>query len=306
VSGTTAGAARVALATVGAVDACPATKGALSAGEVSLAQASAITSAAAEHEHELLELARAKSLGPVNDAARKHRLAAVDPAELHTKQVAAQTFRSWASELGNVAFAGELPPEVGVPFVNRLAAATDRAWRAADREQRRMPREWHAARAFAQMVSASGGSASPSADFVVVCDLNAYRRGHAHSGEPCHILGAGPIPVSLARELSEDAYLKAVLHDGVGIHTVAHFGRRRPATLQTALDLGAPPTFEGVTCADCDRRYHLEWDHVDPYANGGLTSYANLEPRCQPCHDDKTERDRKAGLRRGRRAARAP
>jgi 5-methylcytosine-specific restriction endonuclease McrA len=40
----------------------------------------------------------------------------------------------------------------------------------------------------------------------------------------------------------------------------------------------------------------LEWDHVDPRANGGPTSFVNLEPLCWPHHQEKTERDRKAGL----------
>jgi hypothetical protein len=72
--------------------------------------------------------------------------------------------------------------------------------------------------------------------------------------------------------------------------------------------LGAPPEFEGVTCTEigCDRRYGLEWDHVDPCANGGETSLANLKPECKPHHWDKTERDRKAGLLGGAGRARAP
>jgi len=84
----------------------------------------------------------------------------------------------------------------------------------------------------------------------------------------------------------------------VNVQTVADFGRHRPAHLETALMLGTPPEFEGVTCAEigCDRRYGLEWDHVDPCANGGPTSIANLKPECKPHHWEKTERDRKAGL----------
>ena len=76
------------------------------------------------------------------------------------------------------------------------------------------------------------------ADLVIVCDLEAWRRGHAHDGEPCHIIGGGPIPVSLAKELGQDAFLKAVLHTGTELHTIAHFGRRWPAKLRTALELG--------------------------------------------------------------------
>ncbi len=305
VSGSTAFAARTALDAVQAVQVVPETKDALFAGEVSLAQAAAIASAPG-HERELLALARSKSLGPVKDAARKHRLAAIEPEQLHDHQVDAQYLRTWKTELGNIAFQGELPPEVGVPFVATLDAETDRCWRAARGDDRRRTREWHAARAFARLVGGTGARKGTAADFVIVCDLNAYRRGRAEPGELCHILGGGPIPVSLARELARDAFLKAVLHDGVDVHTVAHFGRHRPAALRTALELGGAPRFEGVECTDCGRKYHLEWDHVDPCANGGVTSYANVKPRCPPCHDAKTERDRQAGLLRGRPKERAP
>jgi hypothetical protein len=99
----------------------------------------------------------------------------------------------------------------------------------------------------------------------------------------------------------EDAFVKVVLHDGVDIQTVAHHGRRRSAELNTALELGAPPAFNGVVCAEpgCNRTYGLQWDHVDPCANGGLTSLGNMQPLCIPHHVDKTERDRKAGLLTG-------
>ena len=73
-----------------------------------------------------------------------------------------------------------------------------------------------------------------------------------------------------------------------------------------ALQLGAPPDFEGAHCVDegCGRRHGLEWDHLDPVANGGVTSFDNLVARCWPHHRDKTVRDRAAG-RLGRRAAAA-
>ena len=108
----------------------------------------------------------------------------------------------------------------------------------------------------------------------------------------------GQVTVDQVRELSEDAFVKAVLHDGVRVDTVKHFGRYMRAELRTALEVGAPPDFEGTVCVEpeCGRRYGLEWDHVNPVANHGPTSYANLQPRCWPHHRDKTERDRAAGL----------
>jgi hypothetical protein len=189
-------------------------------------------------------------------------------------------------------------PEVGIPFVNRLDAETDRLRRQAKQEGRDEPRGAHAHDAFAEMLKGQGTGRAIGPDCVIVCDLRAYRRGHAHAGEPCHIVGGGPIPVSLAKELARDAFLKAVTHDGVDIHTVGHFGRHIRAELRTALELGAPPDFDGVTCGKegCGRRYGLEWDHVDPVANGGPTSYKNIKPKCWPHHREKTEQDRRAGL----------
>jgi hypothetical protein len=132
----------------------------------------------------------------------------------------------------------------------------------------------------------------------VVADINALRRGHAHEGEPCHVVGGGPISMEVAREIADDAFIKAVLHDGVDVLKVKHFGRHIKAELRTALELGPAPNFAGKTCCEpgCGRQYNLEWDHVDPVANQGPTAYANLKPRCWPHHRDKTERDRKAGL----------
>ena len=100
--------------------------------------------------------------------------------------------------------------------------------------------------------------------------------------------------------------LKAVLHDGTAIHTVAHFGRKVPAVLRTALRLGPPPEFNGVKCSipGCERRYHLEDDHIDPVANGGMTELENFQQLCKPHHRVKTENDRRAG--RLRRRSRGP
>ncbi len=276
-------------------------------GEVSLAQAAEIASVP-EHEAELLEVARSSGLRAVRDQARKRRLAGIDPDALYAKQRAAREFVHWKDELGMTRFRGALPPDVGVAFVNRLDRETDREWRAAKRAGKLQARAVHAADAFVRIVGGDGAAKAGGTDLVLAVDLRAYRRGHVHEAECCHIVGDGPIPTCVARELAKDAFLKVVLHDGVAIHTVAHLGRKRPAHLMTALELGAPPDFAGVVCteAGCDRTYHLQWDHKDPVANGGVTSFENLQPYCPPDHLDKTERDRKAGLLGGNRKERGP
>jgi HNH endonuclease len=133
----------------------------------------------------------------------------------------------------------------------------------------------------------------------VVIDWPALARGHAHRGERSHIVGGGPIPPRIAHELCSNAFVKAVMTDGVEVSRVLHLGRRIPAELRTALELGPPPELSGVTCSEagCDRRYGLEWDHIDPVATGGLTSHDNLSRLCAPHHQEKTRRDRAAGWR---------
>ena len=362
-TGSTAGSAKAALETAAALESHPEARAALEAGELSFAQARELvkTEAAVPGSTAgLLDVAKTESFRTLKDKARDRRVRAIDPDELHARQHAAMYHRTWINALGNVAYAGELPPELGIPFKNQLDAETDRLWLKAYHDikhqddaiqqplaestpnaaglgerlrsgglvsshswagagsgtssggagssaipgggfgrAKELRRSALAAQAFVRMMENGGGKGKANrADMVIVCDLQAYRRGHAHDGEPCHIVGGGPIPVSLAKELGRDAFLKAVLHTGTEIHTIAHFGRRWPAVLRTALDLGAPPDFNGRVCAapECDRQYHLQDDHIDPVANGGSTSYINNQGLCPPDHRIKTEHDRKAGL----------
>ena len=279
------------------------TKAALLSGAVSLEQAKEITRAEEDspgQEHELVSLAGTRDLGELRDETRERKLSSISPEQLHRSQHDARGFRHWRDRLGMVRFEGALAPEIGVPLVSRVEKEAARRLREARAKGTKERFEAHAADALVALCSgdpkAQGAQRATSKDLVIVCDLSAWRRGHGHEGEVCHILGGGPIPVVLARKLADDAFLKAVVFDGVEIRTVRHFGRHLPAELKTALDLGPGPRFEGRACVDCKRRYGLEYDHLDPLAHNGPTSYDNLEARCYPCHKDKTERDREAGL----------
>ncbi len=300
-AGTSTGAARAELETIAALGECPATAEAVAAGELSLAQAREITSTAAKVagvEGELLSHARTHSLRGLKEKARRLRLDSIDPEELHRRQHAEQRFRHGTNEIGQIWGSFALPPEVGIPIINRLDVETDRLWRAGRSEGRTEPRDYYAALAFAAMLAGEGKPHHLRADVVFVCDLRAYRRGHAHEGEPCHVIGGGPVPVHVVRDAVEaDAFIKAVTHDGVDIHTVVHYGRYLKTELRTALELGSPPEFLGKSCDDgCGRRYGLQWDHHNPVANHGPTSLRNLKALSTPCHAEKTERDRQAGL----------
>ena len=300
-SGSSLPAAKTALDTITALDALPATREAVESGRVSLAQAGEITRAEAEapgSEAGLLTHAGAHGLRSLQDRARAVRLAAADPSELHRRRHAARSVRHWVDEQGMVHLHAALPPEVGLPIVHRLDAETDRVRRHERQAGSREPREAHAADALLRLLERGGKGRPHRADLVLVVDLRAWRRGHAHPGEPCHVIGGGPLPVPVVKDLSDDAFVKAVVHDGVALHTITHLGRHIPAELRTALDLGPVPDLTGVACTHpgCGRTTGLEWDHIHPNAARGPTSYDNLQPRCWPHHHDKTERDRRAGL----------
>jgi hypothetical protein len=300
-AGVSTGQARQALEAAAGLGRCPGTRSALLAGEVSWAQASEITRAEAElpgAEEALLSTARQRGLGDLRDRARERRSAGTPVEDLYRAQQRARHFRHWRDDLGMVRFVGALPPSLGVPLVHRVELEASRLRREAHRDQdgRRQGFEALAADALAALASGERPRQGPRADLVVVCDINAWRRGHAHPGEPCHVVDGGPVPVAVARELAKDAFVKAVLHDGVVVQSIRHFGRHLSAELRTALDIGEPPGFNGAKCVDCGRRYGLEYDHVDPLANHGPTALSNLAPRCWVDHQAKTGRDRQAGL----------
>ncbi|MFI5047334.1 MAG: HNH endonuclease signature motif containing protein [Acidimicrobiia bacterium] len=324
VVGTTSSAARDALRTVADVEQCPDTRDALSIGSVSLAQAAEIVRTEAEvpgSEHELLQLARTSSLGAVRTRARKRRVEAIDVEKLDARQHAARELTHHRDELGMVCGSFRLHPLVGIPFVNRLERATDRRWREAKRVGRADTREALAADAFAEMIAAPvsapsgtltasdgakrGRTRRPSAnaDVVIVQSAEVARRGHAHRGELCHIVGGGPVtPAAVEDLIAAGAFVNALLHDGKQVTHVVHYGRHLTAEMRTARGIGPPPEFDGRRCSEdgCERRLGLETDHLDPLANGGATSLENLGDKCRQHHQEKTKCDRASGrLRSG-------
>ncbi|MFN2555494.1 MAG: hypothetical protein ABR592_01245 [Nitriliruptorales bacterium] len=294
--------AAASIETIRTIEGLAATREAFSVGRISEAQAAEVARAAAvdpSAEADLLRAAEQHDWRSLKDHARRVCLnAEVDRDALHERQHRAREFHHWVDDEGMVAGRFRLPPEVGAPLVNRIDAETDREYRRAWQQGGREPRGACAADALVKLLSQGEGARPTRAELVVVVDLDALRRGQVEDGERCHVPGIGPLPVSVARRITSDAFLKAVLIDGCEIKKVKHFGRHIPAEVRTALELGRPPELDGATCVEegCGRRHGLEWDHDDPLAHRGPTAYHNLRPRCRPHHRDKTQRDRQAGL----------
>ena len=302
-AGTTAVEARRALDTATALSACPSTEAAWAAGELSVAQAGEIAKTEAARpgsERELLSIAKERPLRVLRETAQHRRLSAIDTEELAAGQRKARHFRHWHDDLGMTRISGAFRPADGAAFLTRLDAETERIRRAARRAGAEETWEAHASDALVAMAEGGlpAGRGGRKTDVVIVCDLRAYRRGQAHEREPCHVINAGPIPVSeVQAALNGDAFLKVAFHDGVEVQRVTHFGRHVPAELRSVLDVGPPPDFGGLRCGDgCGKQHKIQIDHVDPVAHGGPTSLGNLEPRVADEHVEKTKRDRRAGL----------
>jgi hypothetical protein len=104
------------------------------------------------------------------------------------------------------------------------------------------------------------------------------------AGETCEIAGVGPVPVSTARAMMTDAYLSAVVTDGVDVYSVAHLGRSVTAHQRTALQVRDP---ECVVPA-CHVSDHLEIDHIEPWAATKITKLEALARLCRFHHAKKT------------------
>ena len=101
--------------------------------------------------------------------------------------------------------------------------------------------------------------ARPPATVVALIDHAALVRGFVEGEECCIIKGIGPVPVANVRAMLSDAFLAAVVADGVDIRSVVHLGRRPLATQLTAL-YARDRTCVGTGCESED---YLEAHHVE-------------------------------------------
>ena len=275
--------------------------GALGSGEISFEQAAEIARAEEARPgaaSELLTTANEEPFHVLKDKARKVVLEAEQHRGLAKRQRAARSSRSYSDELGMVHIHLAFQPHVGTPIVARAEAEASRLYRAAKREDRQEPFERHLADAYARMLSGSavkGPAKRP--ELVVLVSHEVAKRGwkDVREGETCKIPGVGPVSPQVAKEIAQDAFLSGVFYDGKDLRHIKRWTRNIPIEVRIVLELGEPPGFDGVRCARCGNRFRTEIDHVEPHVAGGLASTEDLEPLCGPCHQIKTEEDRKSG-----------
>ena len=119
---------------------------------------------------------------------------------------------------------------------------------------------------------------------IVRIDHAALVRGWRRAEECCEIDGIGLVPVATVRAMMSDAFLAAVVTDGVDIRSVAHLGRAVTARQRTAL-LARDPV---CVIPGCDVRRGLEIDHVEDWAATRVTRVDSLARICAHHHRQKT------------------
>lgn len=287
VSGTTVGQAASTLETAQRLHALPNTEAALRAGELSGVQAEAIAAAASADPHseqKLLESAQVDGVKGLRSKCAEVRAAAYrDENERHEGIHERRSLRHWTDADG----AGRIDVCGPVDATARIMAALEpferelfKTARAAKQPERPDAIAFDALVAMCE-ASGTGAGASPSQTVVVVrVDHSAFVRGHTEPGEVCEIAGVGPIPVSVAQRLADDAFLKALIVDGTDVRAVSHLGEGIPARLRTAVE----DMYPECCIQGCHLNRNLEIDHNVPREEHGPTELWNLHRLCRFHH----------------------
>jgi 5-methylcytosine-specific restriction endonuclease McrA len=291
-TGTSAGKAKAVVATGRVLNQSEELSTALRHGDISLDQATEIAAteeACPGAASELLQVAQTESFHVLKDKARKLKLEAEQHGDLFARQRAARSASSHKDALGMINIYLCLQPHIGTPVVTRAEAEAARLARKAKSDGITEPFECHLADAYAKLLSGSGKGRSKRPELVVLVSHEVAKRGwtDVRRGEVCKIPGIGPVSPQVAKTIAEDAFLSGVFFDGTDLRHLRRWSRNIPVEVMLALELGPPPSFDGVACVDCGNRFRNEFDHVLPKGAGGPTSNPNLRPRCWRCHQAK-------------------
>ena len=288
-TGTAVGPAIASLEMAGLLKDLPALAAAFRNGLLSEAQAREIADVAADvpdAEEQLIEAAGKLSLKSLREECQRVEAAAiVDEDDRHRRVHRKRCTRAWVRK-GVGRFSATMTPDELARWMASLDARTDDIVADAIRGGWFECREAHSVDAMIDLAQPGGGDAPTGPDTMmhVVVDYDALMRGHTQAGEKCEIPGFGPIPVTLARQMSEDAILKVLLTNGVDVVAVAHGGYTIPAHLRSALEVRDP------TCIvpRCDARRRLQIDHRNTFNRTRVTKLDDLARLCRWHHYQKT------------------
>ena len=305
VSGTTPGAARTSLAIAEQMEAQPELARACQAGQLSQAQAGEIAAAAAadpDSTSRLLDRARRAGLKGLRESCRQVVLAgrsADDDQARAAAQHRGRYLRAWTDPDGAGRLDARMTPDALARFQACLrpyqTQQFDLARQAGSRER---PDAYalDALLAMAQAAQAPTTSPPPDANpapadrarkvgppatVIALVDHAALVRGYVQGDECCLIKGVGPVPVATVRAMLADAFLAAVVADGIDIRSVVHLGRRPLAAQLTALYARD----RACVVPGCHLQDFLEAHHVTGWSTTKVTTLDDLALLCSHHHD---------------------
>ena len=289
---------------MGKLDSLPSTGEAFRRGDLSSDQVRAVTEAATvdpSSERELLDDAGRLSLHELKDKARRVRHAAdgVDEEARYRRIHRERYLRTWTDDDGAGCGSWRTTPDDQALILEALGRTERQVFDEARRHGSRERPEAYVIDALTRLATTDGSTGTPGgvdgrgptrrpgsdAKIIVRVDHAALRRGAVAPGEVCEIAGIGPIPVSVVRSwIANDAFLAAIVTDGVDIRNVVHLGRKATALQRSALEWLAP-----VCCVEgCSTSVRLEIDHRDDWAATRSTTLDALDRLCAHHHALKT------------------
>jgi hypothetical protein len=244
-----------------------------------------VASEVPEAEEQLVEAAGKLTLRGLREECQRVEAAAiVDEDDRHRRVHRKRCTRAWVRK-GVGRFSATMTPDELARFLAGLDSRCDEICEDAVRGGWFESREAHRVDALIDLARPdSAAPAGPDSTLHVVVDYDALVRGHTVAGERCEIPGVGPVPVSVARQLSEDAILKVLVTKGVDVVAVAHAGYTIPAHLRSALELRDPKCI----VPRCDVRRGLQIDHRNTFNRTRVTKLDDLARLCRWHHHQKT------------------
>ena len=283
-TGVSVGSATRSLQMARELEALPATAEAFRAGELSEAQATEIAGAATRDpsaETRLLDRARVGSYKGLRDSCREASVRAADDLTTAGRLHEGRAAHAWTDSDGFYRLNVSLAPDEGARLDSALRTKTDEIFRAAWRAGKREPVAAYMADAI--MALLSHGPSKPM-EVRLDADHAAIQRGYVEPGERCEIAGIGPIPVTIARALLNDARITVLGRHGSDITTISSPTRTIPAKLRRWLERAYPVC--GAEGCDCSER--LEIDHIVPVEEHGPSDQINCWRICPHHHKLKT------------------
>src|SRR2546429_2168540 len=190
-------------------------------------------------EADLLEAARSTSVKGLRDRCRQVRAGAeVDDRSWARRLHVERKAHEWTDPDGAYCLSARMAPDAGARFSSAWKAHVDRIFCGARRAGRREPRAAYAADA---LVALASESPCKPVEVRVTVDSAALARGHTAAGERREIDRGGPVPVTTARALLDDASVAVLVREGHDITAVSSPQRTIPAKLRRGRRGPRPP-----------------------------------------------------------------